>query len=441
MKNKLFLNRNLRNTICISLFFLIALSDIYGQNSKYARQVLDALCSPKMEGRGYVRNGERKAAEYIAKEWKKMKVKPLLPKNDYFQTFSISANTLPDKMNCQIGDKKMSSGTDYLVHPDSPTSTGSFEISYIDMRLLKDTLALFTAIQTTGNKVIAFKEYELTEKKEKEFLYAVIDGIKFAQENIGIPAILLLTTDKLTWYPASEQANIPVFIVKKESLPKEASSISFDITAQFYPNYTSQNVIGVIRGKTYPDSILLFTAHYDHLGRMGSEIYFPGANDNASGVAMLLNIAKYYSVHRPDKTLVFIAFGAEEIGLKGSLHFVSKPPIELKNINFMLNLDILGTGDDGITVVNGTVFKGLFADMVKMNEENKWLKEVRVRGEMCKSDHCPLYKKGVPAFYIYTMGGIAEYHNIFDKSETLPLTKFDDLLKLLIHFTEKLQKK
>src|SRR6201999_64747 len=100
---------------------------------------------------------------------------------------------------------------------------------------------------------------------------------------------------------------------------KTVDEIEVSVGAKFIRNYTSQNVIGYVKGKDNPDSFIVFTAHYDHLGQMGKKVYFPGANDNASGVAMLLSLARYYSKpeHKPKCSIVFIAFGGEEVALLG----------------------------------------------------------------------------------------------------------------------------
>ena len=124
------------------------------------------------------------------------------------------------------------------------------------------------------------------------------------------------------------------------------------------------------------------------------------------------------------------------MGLLGSKHFVENPLFPLENIKFLMNTDITGTGDDGITVVNGTVFKPEFERMVKLNEDQGLIKEVKIRGESCNSDHCPFYEKKVPSFFIYTRGGIKAYHDIYDRAETLPLTEFADLFTLISGFID-----
>jgi Zn-dependent M28 family amino/carboxypeptidase len=208
------------------------------------------------------------------------------------------------------------------------------------------------------------------------------------------------------------------------------------IQTRFIPDHPSQNVIGYVKGSVHPDSFIIFSAHYDHLGRMGKEVYFPGANDNASGCAMVLNLARHYSKkeNRPKCSMVFIFFAGEEVGLLGSEYFTKNPLFPLSRIKFLLNMDIMGTGEEGITVVNGTIFKKEFDLLSRVNADGKFIKEVRIRGKSANSDHFHFTEKGVKAFFIYTMGGTKAYHDIYDRAETLPLNEFEDLFKMITAF-------
>ncbi len=246
--------------------------------------------------------------------------------------------------------------------------------------------------------------------------------------------------DKLTWSVAQSLNDYPLIEVLRKSVnrPKE---ISFVIENNLIQAHQSQNLIGYIEGTEHPDSFIVFSAHYDHLGQMGKDVYFPGANDNASGCAMLLNLAKYYSVpeRKPKCSVAFIAFCGEEPGLLGSKYYTEHPLFPLKNIKFLLNMDIMGTGEEGITVVNGSLFKKEFDKLKEINSENNFIKDVKIRGKAANSDHYWFSENGVRACFIYTMGGIKAYHDINDKAETLPLNEFEDLFKLITNFGEYLQ--
>lgn len=195
---------------------------------------------------------------------------------------------------------------------------------------------------------------------------------------------------------------------------------------------------GWVKGTLKPDSVIVISAHYDHLGGMGEDTYFPGANDNASGIALLLGLARYYAANPQPYTIAFICFAGEEAGLKGSKYFTENPLIPLRNIRFLLNLDLTGTGDEGITVVNAAEFSKEFAQLNEINDAKKLLVKINARGKAANSDHYWFSEKGVRAFFIYTLGGIKAYHDVFDKAGTLPLTEYEDLFKLIVKFNEKL---
>jgi Zn-dependent M28 family amino/carboxypeptidase len=159
---------------------------------------------------------------------------------------------------------------------------------------------------------------------------------------------------------------------------------------------------------------------------MGRRTYFPGANDNASGVALLLELATHYArpENRPACSVVFLLFGAEEAGLVGSTYFVQHPLVPLANIKFLLNLDLLGTGEEGATVVNGRVHEAAFARLTALNEAHHYLPRLTARGRAANSDHFPFSEVGVPAFFMYTRGGSLAYHDVNDQPAALSLVGF-----------------
>ncbi|TAD86208.1 MAG: M28 family peptidase [Bacteroidetes bacterium] len=108
------------------------------------------------------------------------------------------------------------------------------------------------------------------------------------------------------------------------------------------------NVLGIIRGTKQPDSVLVLSAHYDHLGVKNGKTYH-GADDNASGVATLLEAASYFTQHPPQHSMVFCFFDAEESGLKGAFHFVGHlpEPLQLNSIKVNINLDMVSRNHVG----------------------------------------------------------------------------------------------
>jgi aminopeptidase YwaD len=122
--------------------------------------------------------------------------------------------------------------------------------------------------------------------------------------------------------------------------------------------------------------------------------------------------------------------------LRGSEFFVQNPLFPLKNIRFLTNLDLTGTGEEGITTVNASVFKQEFGLLSEINKHKNYFIKIKSRGKAANSDHYWFTERGVPSFFIYAMGGIQAYHDVFDRAETLPLTEFADLFHLIVDFNQ-----
>lgn len=378
----------MKNIIFILVFFSILAS--YSQDTTYARQVIKKLCSKELLGRGYVNDGVNKAASYISKEMKAIGLSKF--GKSYSQFYSFPVNTFPGKISVVLDGRTLVSGKHYLIEPSAKTIKQGFQL---------------------------YKTDSVT--------YEANDGRR------SFPLKVKLKK-KLTYTVATELSDVATIELLKDSFPNELKNIDVIFENKFIPNFKCQNLFGFIKGTQQPDSFIVFTAHYDHLGAMGTEAFFPGANDNASGVSVLLNLAKYYKAHPSKFSIAFIFFSGEEAGLLGSKYYSEHPLFPLSKIKFLTNLDLLGTGDDGIMVVNATVFKEQFEKLKSINDTKNYLKQVKQRGKAANSDHYWFTEKGVPSFFIYTMGGITSYHDIYDIEKTLPLTKYLEVCKLLIEF-------
>ncbi|MCE5346189.1 MAG: M28 family peptidase [Bacteroidales bacterium] len=413
---------------------ILSISMAESQDIGYAKRIIEKLSSAEFKGRGYTENGDKISAVYISNEYHNLNLLPLNGKS-YFQKFSLSVNTLPGRVSVKIDGTELHTATDYLVESSCPSVNGRFQIIKTSRSQI-DTEEKFASL--VDNAADSFILIDCRDKKNEETdLSKKIDEyIKLLKHSpqIAIKGVIIYTNDKLTWESSTSQNIRPVVIINKELDLNTVNSIEITVDAKFKKNYKTQNVAGFIKGTSGSDSTLVVLAHYDHLGKLGKDIYFPGANDNASGVAMILNLAKHYSVNRPKYTMVFIALSGEEAGILGAKAFTDNPLIDLKKIKFLVNFDLAGTGDEGIKIVNGSVYKDKFDLITRINQQHELLPKVDIRGAACNSDHCLFYQKGVPCFYIYTQGGIQAYHDIFDKYETLPLTEFTDYCKLMIMF-------
>lgn len=431
------------------VFVFLSSGFLTAQDKAYARKVVDTLASPSMHGRGYVFNGDKIASEYISNEFSSFGLLSFEKTGSYFQEFRFPVNTFPGRveMTFHFGDRaaeKCMPGEKYLVRSSSPSIKGHYKVMRLDSSIASVPAKWYAFIAEDHRKV--FVLVDTSGVRDKKDLAKMINFVKYP---VNVKGILLPVkmnhiegTDQCTkltaWDFSMVQSTVPVVEID----PSLAGTTEIDIRigAKFLKEYTSRNVVGYIRGSAQPDSFIVYTAHYDHLGHMGKEVYFPGANDNASGVAMLLNLAKHYSKpeNAPKFSIVFIAFSAEEVGLIGSAYFVQHPLFPLSRIRFLINMDILGTGDEGITVVNATLFNREFTLLKSINDSLNYLPQIKPRGKAAISDHHFFTERGVPAFYIYTLGGIKAYHDTCDRRETLPLTEFDDLFRLLRDFTNAL---
>ena len=366
------------------LILLFVAGRTAAQDLGYARKLVDTFTSQSLWGRGYTKNGMGKAADIIASEFKVYGLEPMDGKT-FLQEFSFPINTFPGTMEATINGAALRPGKDFIVLP-----------------------------QSIGQKADGVLQQK--------------DSVTFIDPT---SRILVLLKDKLTWSAAQVQEDYTGIEVLKTSISGKPEQISIDIQNSLLADFKAANVCALVKGTKQPDSMILFTAHYDHLGGMGKDTYFPGANDNASGVALLLSLAKYYASNPQPYSIAFIAFAAEEAGLLGSKYFTDHPLVALEKIRFLVNVDMVGTGETGITVVNATEHAKEFAILNQINEGKKYLSKINARGKAANSDHYFFSEKGVPAFFIYTQGGVAAYHDVNDIAKTLPLTEFEDLFKLL----------
>ena len=410
-----------------------------GDNYSYARRIVDTLASPAMHGRGYVNGGDSLAASYIRSEFKKLNLKSFT--GEYYQKLSFRVNTFPYVQAfywSKVGELQI--GKDYIIAPSSGTAGMFSPMSTVEWL---DSVTFYTP-----------KKLDKFLKKSHRYSFIAIDvpGRRddqfialFIKAKISIRGLIFIKRNKLTADFEQHEDPFPsVQLLLHDHITienlKKSSYADIVFTNKMIADHPSQNVIGYVEGSEHPDSFIVFSAHYDHIGEMGKAL-FPGANDNASGCAMLLSLAKHYAMpeHKPKCSVVFMAFCGEEVGLLGSKYYTEHPLFPLKNIKFLLNMDIMGTGEDGITAVNGSVYTKQFEKLKQLNTENKFIKEVYIRGKAANSDHYFFSEQGVKAFFIYTMGGIKAYHDIYDKAETLPLNEFENLFKLIVKFGDYLQ--
>lgn len=184
-----------------------------------------------------------------------------------------------------------------------------------------------------------------------------------------------------------------------------------------------KNVVGVLEGEgPLAKETIVIGAHYDHLGMGGPGSLAPGkreihngADDNASGTAALIEIARILSTREKKlpRRIVFIAFTAEESGLIGSAHYVREPLVPMEDTIAMLNLDMVGRLDDEKLIIQGTQTADEFVTLVDQLEEKYDFDVTKRPGGTGPSDHSSFYLKNVPVMHFFT-GTHRDYHRPSD---------------------------
>ncbi len=403
------------------LFFILLFSfETQSQTLNFSKY-LDTLCSNYFMGRGYVNGGHIKTANFLVEKFEEINLEPL--SNDRFtQDFNINVNTFPDTVELKLDGKSLIPGKDFMISPQSRGLKGAFNVVKVD---LNNWQSILKNSKVNNQSIVSLNVSKILDR-DTISMYKELGNIL----NKSFP-VLWISSEKLQWSVADYVSNFPMIKIASKSVNYEFSRVQLNIEQKFRKSIKTQNVVGKVSGRR--KKAIIISAHYDHLGMMG-QVKFPGANDNASGISLLLNLASYYSENPHKYNIIFICFGAEEAGLKGSKYFTDHPLLDLKKVSFLINLDIVGTGEEGIAIVNALEENKAAKKIGKINTRLNYFKKIKIRGQSPNSDHYWFSHHQVPSIFIYTMGGIQAYHDPFDKSETLPLNKIEDLYHLIIDF-------
>ena len=212
-------------------------------------------------------------------------------------------------------------------------------------------------------------------------------------------------------------------------------------------NVVTFNVYGKVEGST--GKYIVIGAHYDHLGLGGKEIgsrrpdtvaVHNGADDNASGIAGVLHLAKHYAKEKNlEHGFIFVAFGAEERGIVGSKHFAEN--IDPKKVVAMVNFDMIGNLRNNAITLGGTGTAKEMDDIIYWAEKENWnaLKITRSAQGHGPSDHTSFYAKNIPVFYI-TTGATEDYHTPDDDSYKIKFGGIDSVANFVKCLVNQIQK-
>jgi Peptidase family M28 len=368
------------------------------------------LASDDMQGRQVFKPGIEKAAAFIRNEFKKTGLKPLPGASDFNQHFT-------------------------MINPVFSEATAVLDNVTIDPK----NLIAFSA--DTDLTITAGDHYsKVIIKDKKDFSVAIF---KYLESNENV--ILLIDTSLSKRFSRLASFHAPQFkgSGNRIFILTAADPQTYDIRIkQKISEQELTNLVGMIPGKTRPDEYVIFSAHYDHLGigepNAAGDSVFNGANDDASGTTAVIMLAKYFSkVKSNNRSLIFAAFTAEEIGEFGSAYFSKQ--LDPSKVMAMFNIEMIGTESKwGRNSAYITGFdKSNMGDILQKNLLNspfKFYPDPYPEQQLfLRSDNATLAKLGVPAHSISTskMDSDKYYHQLGDEVSTLDLKNMTEIIRAI----------
>ena len=410
------------------LMLAVITVQLNAQDLAHYKKIVKELSSAKYQGRGYAEDGANKAGKWIAKEFAKAGADEVT-----CQPFKLNINTFPGKMDVRVDGKKLTPGVDFTLREFNPGLKGEFKLYYVDMENFdaEKMYADLASPEYQGAMVVC------------DFMFSMKNGKAFRKlsskkdcSNVGM---VYTWEEPLKFYKAyGEVVREKPIIWVKPDFPKDAKTIKVDMENEFLKDYECFNVIAKVEG-TRHDSCYVFTAHYDHLGKLGKKTFYPGAHDNASGTAAIITFAAHYAKNKPEFDMYFIAFSGEDANLRGSDWYVEHPVVPLSQIKYLFNLDMIADNNpEQYCEFSDEAMEG-FALFEKINTEKSYFKALDRHDLDENSDHWPFAKKNVPVVFFMNEHGDAYkyYHTIHDTYENHIFSNYEPTFKLIEDFINK----
>lgn len=410
----------------VALIVLVFVSSaLAAQDLDHYKSIVKELSSAKYQGRGYARDGANKAGKYLQKEFVKAGADEVS-----LQPFTLDINTFPKQMKMSVDGKKLVAGDDFTVREFTPGAHGSYPLYYIDtLNYNPDKIFADLALpENQGAMVVC--DFWFTYKHSKNF--------RRLESKDGAPnaGVVYTWETPLKFYKAyGEKVVDKPIIWVGPSFPKDAKSVKVEIDNLFLDDYECFNVIAKVEGARH-DSCYVFTAHYDHLGNLGRKVFYAGANDNASGTAAIVTLAKHYAANKPPYDMYFIAFSGEDANLRGSQYYVDHPVIPLSQIKYLFNIDMIGDNNPVQYCELSDEGMRAFALFERINEREHYFKALNRGNLAANSDHYPFAVRHVPCIFLENEEGDAfqYYHTTKDNWQNAVFDSYEPVFKLVTTF-------
>jgi hypothetical protein len=382
---------------------------------KDIQRVIETLAADDMQGRGTFTPGIEKAAQFIEKEYTQIGLKPMPGVDGYRQNFTVTRVT-PVKLSATINGKVIVADSIFAnAGAAAFTWTNTDDIQVVKLTADKDFRTEYRAYAKSGKKMLI-----LVDPKFASFFNRLRDRARTGT--------------------VSEKANDtqPLVFVFGKFDDVKSFSVEYVGKAEVLPLF---NVAGIIPGKSKPDEYVLFSGHYDHLGILkpvqGDSIA-NGADDDASGTTAVIELAKYFKkLNNNERTLIFVAFTAEEIGGFGSQHFAKT--VDPDKVVAMFNIEMIGKkskfGENSAFITGFE--RSDFGPILQKNLESTAFKfypdPYPDQQLFYRSDNASLAAVGVPAHTISTdqIDIDSLYHTVKDEVSTLDMSNITATIRAI----------
>ena len=447
-------------TFSLFAFSCTNVSNEFKTNNEINSNVLNHikfLSSDEMEGRYPGSEGSTKSADYIAENFNKAGLYPFNSDN-FYQKFEFKSGiSLSGKNSITINNNRFKVEEDYIPVQFSESGNFKGQIIFTGYGLKVDELNWndYKDIDVEGKWVLMFRGSPEGYNPHSKFGDNIsIRKKTLAAKDLGALGVLLINQEKseplinLTFDYNSKPIGIPVLNISydilkvlsnedfesiKKEIDKNEKQKSFLLESELEASIdikietvSISNVVGVLRkeqNKTNNNYIVI-GAHFDHLGygsrgsgslAPGKNIIHNGADDNASGTAVLIDLAYKFSKLKKklNNDIIFVAFNAEEQGLLGSKFFVDNIGNDINNIKTMINLDMIGRMKNNQLTIGGIGTAEVFGKIVDNANKNIDIDISKSASGQGPSDHSSFYNKNIPVLFFHT-GGHDDYHKPSD---------------------------
>jgi aminopeptidase YwaD len=392
------------------------------------RTHISFLADDKLEGRRAGTAGEKAAREYIGAQFRSAGLEPKGDKGDWFQPFEINDG------------KQINSPTLLLINGhDLKLNDDYFPLVYSPNKSLEAAVS----IALKERDVPWFYDLkEMLEENKDNPHYDLEEAIKNKAKQAagkGATALIIFNSSsiqdglKFNGKDRSETGPIPVVYLtsksRKQYLDDESATLDIRLKIDIGDKKrTGHNVVGYLNNNA-PYTVV-FGAHYDHLGygedgnsmlRSGEKLIHNGADDNASGTAALIELARLLKASKnKNNNYVFIAFSGEELGLNGSKYFTEHPTVGLQQVSYMINMDMVGRLNDSskTLTVGGYGTSPAWGELFTAMKKNKLLNIKYDSSGTGPSDHTSFYRKDIPVLFFFT-GIHSDYHKPGDDADKI----------------------